>query len=150
MASKIYGDWAKVKKFTRNFPQTLKASLDEAEAKEAEEVRQAITDAIIGQELSHAPLKPDTIRRKGHSDILVDTGAFAHSFTVEDYGGDKIIYPKGNTDTGITMAELAIYHEYGTRKMPPRPTIRPVYEKMKGEVQEDLIEVVENEINKYR
>lgn len=66
------------------------------------------------------PLSPETIRRKGNSDILEDTGEFRESF---DYSVDE---ETGKAYVG-TGSELAPYHEFGVpeRGLPKRPVLGP-------------------------
>lgn len=70
-------------------------------------------------------LKPDTIKRKGSSEILVDTGALKTSLT--EPGAPYQILNMGNTEMefGSELGTAAI-HQSGapSRNIPARPMIR--------------------------
>lgn len=149
MPSKLYGDWSKVKVFTKRFPKSLHQQMEESETREASDIQKEIRDGILGQKFGHTPLKPETIERKGSSETLVDTGALANSFEVVPMGEGKAIVPVGQSDSGLSMSELMTIHEYGTQKIPARPVVRPTYDKVTEEVQKDVSKDVEKEIAKY-
>lgn len=76
------------------------------------------------------PLSQETIRRKGHDDILIDSGEMRDSF-------------QSDVDRGAMEARLGsndrklVYHEYGTEHIPRRPVLGPAAEYMATEVLED-------------
>ena len=69
-----------------------------------------------------APLKPSTVKRKGHSRILFESGALMASLvTVGGPGNINAVSERGllyGTDI-----EYAIFHQDGTSKMPARPPV---------------------------
>lgn len=81
-------------------------------------VQQIITSGSAGG----PPLSSSTVRTKGHSVKLVDTGDYAASIEVRvaRYKGTrtiKVMVEPSNAD----MAMLAKIHEYGTSHVPARP-----------------------------
>jgi phage gpG-like protein len=71
---------------------------------------------------SWAPLKPSTIKRKGHDRILYETGALRASLvTVGGPGNIHEVTP--STLLFGTSDQKALYHQEGTRKMPARPPV---------------------------
>lgn len=67
-----------------------------------------------------APLSEETIRRKGHNQILVDTGAMRESIDAEADRSRKIARIGSNS-------EILPYHELGVpeNNLPARPVLRP-------------------------
>lgn len=68
-----------------------------------------------------APLAPGTIRGKGHSRVLVDTGKLRDSF-------DAMLTERGDTHTLTVFStdENLKFHEFGTETMPKRPVMEPL------------------------
>lgn len=68
---------------------------------------------------SWAGLAPATIARKGHSRILVDTGAMLKAFTTPE------VYRvgSGTVQLGVSSIPYAVYHQTGTANMPARPPL---------------------------
>ena len=70
------------------------------------------------------PLKPETIKRKGSSKALIDTGTLRASITHKVHSNYAEVGPFG--------VKYAVFQEYGTRYIPPRPFLRPaLYENVK-------------------
>lgn len=85
---------------------------------------------------SWAPLKPSTIKRKGHDRILVDKGDLMRSLTV--VGGPGNIH--GVTPTTMvfgTSDPKALFHQEGTSKMVARQPVG-----MSQETEDKLVESV--------
>lgn len=74
--------------------------------------------------LPWAPLAPETIRRKGNTDILIDTGEMKDDTEVAVDRGSMAARVGPTTDRS---AEILSYHEYGvpSRGMPARPVLAP-------------------------
>lgn len=150
MGAKLTGDWQKLKKLANNLPKTLIQSAKEQQKVDGEFLKEDIKSYIMNQEGGHVPLKPDTVMKKGHSKTLVETGTLADSFEVEQHGLQITVSPKGSNPSGLSNSELAEIHEYGTSEIPPRPFVRPVYEKNLQKLQTNYEKVVKNEVSKYR
>lgn len=86
----------------------------------AEEKDQAFTNqsTVLGE--PWAELAPSTVKKKGFSTILVDTGALRTSLV--DIGGqDNVAAVSSHGLLYGTDVEYGIYHETGTGIMPARP-----------------------------
>lgn len=68
------------------------------------------------------PLSPSTIKKKGHSLILWETGRLAGSLTGAG-GGDQIAATSHRGLKFGTRDEKAPFHQEGTAKMPARPPV---------------------------
>lgn len=69
------------------------------------------------------PLAPSTIRRKGHSDILIESGDLRESFrwSITGTPGDSADY-----ELAIGSADPKLpFHEFGTESIPKRPVLVP-------------------------
>ncbi|QLG30174.1 phage virion morphogenesis protein (plasmid) [Halorarum halophilum] len=73
------------------------------------------TDAL-GQ--PWAELDAETVARKGHSDVLIDSGDFRDSFTYQ-------VDERRNAVAVGSNSPLIEYHEFGTQDMPRRPILQP-------------------------
>lgn len=72
---------------------------------------------------SWARLKPDTIKRKGSTRILYDTGTLEKSLTVPGAEYQVLNIGKDTLEFG-TSDPVAGLHQHGTYKMPARPVIK--------------------------
>ena len=87
---------------------------------------QFLRDRFYGKgQAEWTPLKPATIKRKGHATILVDTGDLAASVaTVIEKTPEGVIIRTPNRKhrgTNLTHAELAQVHDEGQGNVPVRP-----------------------------
>ena len=94
-------------------------------------------------------LKPNTIKKKGSSKPLIETGTLLDSISIEIKGLSFKVGPTGNNPSGLSNEEQALYHEFGTQRIPPRPFMRPSYEEVEPKLKDEICEVVSNIINKY-
>ena len=53
--------------------------------------------------------------------------------SLEEYSAQAGWFESARYDDGVPVAQVAIYNEYGTSRIPPRPFIRPTVESQKGE-----------------
>lgn len=68
-----------------------------------------------------AALKPSTVARKGHADILVETGKMGRSWQMV-IGGDYVrMWNTARSNRGGKL--YLFYHQYGTRHMAARPVM---------------------------
>lgn len=53
--------------------------------------------------------------------------------SLEEYSAQAGWFESARYDDGVPVAQVAIYNEYGTSRIPPRPFMRPTVESKKGE-----------------
>jgi hypothetical protein len=53
--------------------------------------------------------------------------------SLEEYSAQVGWFESARYDDGVPVAQVAIYNEYGTSRIPPRPFMRPTAESQKGE-----------------
>lgn len=151
MASRLTGNWKGIKLLSQNLDKDLIQNSKEYLNKEAIEIQEEIKDSIYSQSGNWKDLKPKTIKDKGSSDILIETGQLVESIQVNQVNDLKyIIAPEGNHSSGVSNSELAVFHEYGTERIPPRPFIKPIHSVEEPEVHREVSELVGNAINKYK
>lgn len=108
-----------------------------------------IENAIVKKILSGVPPPnaPTTIRQKGSSKTLVDTGEMVghvtHRQTTE---GGQIIGEIGIFDPEV--AKRARYNEYGTRDIPARPFLRPAFDETAPKAAEEMANEIWDQIKK--
>jgi len=121
-------DLEKLKRFIDNLPAKLQKAIDLALRKSAEKIQTDLSTIFKTEGRSHnvewAPLKDIYLKekvKKGFSEKkLHRTTTLAQSFTYIVDGYQAIIG---------TPVKYAIYHEFGTRKMPARPFMKPVVDR---------------------
>lgn len=150
MSSKLTGSWRELKLFTQNFGADVQQESKKYMNNTSEEIKQAIQDTINLQTEPWVALKHDTVQRKGSSIKLKETGDLVNSIDVTSLGANKyVISPQGQHNSGLSNSEIALIHEYGTEKVPPRPFIQPVYEEYENEVPNDMEKIISKTIKKY-
>lgn len=92
------------------------------------------------------PLKPETIRRKGSSKPLIDTGRLRNSIT-HKVEGDKAL-------VGIFGGEVLVYaavHEFGSPKknIPERSFLRLGFDKNKEEIERLIDAEIEKVLRRH-
>jgi len=106
-------------------PQLILA-LDEAQEEYLEHMGKAILKQIdMGFEKgtdplgrTWEPLDPETVARKGHDDILIESGDLRDSF----------VYEVDETENAVAIGSnspLIDFHEFGTADIPRRPILQP-------------------------
>ena len=107
----------------------VEKEVDDDAKQQAEMLKQAIQSYVTGQQGGWTPLSPYTVEKKGSSTILIETGTMINSLTVDKVGeADYFIHFTG-MNAEKSNEQVAVENEYGTSKAPPRPFVRPVYEK---------------------
>jgi|GEM_PF-7035008 len=106
-------------------PQLILA-LDEAQEEYLEHMGKAILEQIdmgfdkgadpLGRPWE--PLDPETVARKGHDDILIESGDLRDSFVYHVDKGENAVAIGSNSP-------LIEFHEYGTEDIPQRPILQP-------------------------
>lgn len=150
MPSKVFGDWGKLKKLCNSLDKNIEVEVDKTLESKAEQIQNELISMIENQTGGWTPLDADTVKQKGHSKILYDTGNLVNSIEVLESGDKHIIAFTGGHDRGLSNSDLAQIHEYGTDTIPSRPIVRPVYERYKGSIPEEVSNIVEKEIKKFK
>lgn len=148
MSNSITGDWDKIQKFCNSFGKDLEKEGKKYISEQSKMVQQTVQDKIKSGEGMKA-LKPSTIAKKGSDRPLIETGTLLDSISVEINGLSFTVKPTGDNPSGLTNEQQAIYHEFGTERIPPRPFMRPSYEEVEPKLKEEISEVVSNIINRY-
>lgn len=108
-----------------------------------------IENAVVKKILSNVPPPnaTSTIRQKGSSKTLVDTGEMVghvtHRQTIE---GGQIVGEIGIFDPEV--AKRARYNEYGTRDIPARPFLRPAFDETAPKAAEEMANEIWDQIKK--
>ncbi|MFA5753281.1 MAG: HK97-gp10 family putative phage morphogenesis protein [Bacteroidales bacterium] len=108
-----------------------------------------IENAIVKKILSNVPPPnaPSTIRQKGSSKTLVDTGEMVgHVTHRQTIKSGQIIGEIGIFDPEI--AKRAMYNEYGTRDIPARPFLRPAFDETAPKAAEEMANEIWDQIKK--
>jgi hypothetical protein len=107
-------------------------SYNENLLKLAENIGMKLENSIRIKILSNIPPPniPSTIKSKGSSHTLIDTGEMLESVSHEvDFSDPELLTIKaGIFEEGI--AEYACYNEYGTNNIPTRSFIRSTYDEL--------------------
>ena len=157
MAVKRTGDWNKAKALlTNGFSQRLSLAIRKATIKNAmllvREIKRGIRDQAPGGK-QFTPLAQITIKRKGSSKALIDTGFLINSITqkiMSDQAFVGLLRTSVYKD-GENVANIGAIMEYGcTIKhpsgavivIPPRPFLHPTMKKYRNEVMQNYHEAL--------
>lgn len=91
-----------------------------------------IKEKITYSDPDWPPLKPETVKRKGSSKPLIDTGKLRNSIT-HKVEGDKAL-------VGVFAEDVSIYaevHEFGSprKNIPERSFLRKTFDEQKDEIE---------------
>lgn len=161
MAVKKFGDWGKVKaKLGDNLGARLATELRKATIKNALLLVREIQKGIVSQSPGGKPfakLAESTVKRKGSSKALIDTGFLVNAITqkiMADKAFVGLLRTAVNKD-GESMVNIGAVMEYGatikhpngaTIIIPPRPFLHPIMEEYQDEVQENYRKAVQKVI----
>lgn len=127
---RLVGQWDKLRKVFRNL--TSGNIIKEEELQNfGKAIEQRVIQHINSQDLGWSPLSQVTIRKKGHEKIFLDKRDFVKSIKVSVSKKGLLVRtimvrPEGiHTNSGLSMATLAKFLEYGTKNMVARPLWRP-------------------------
>lgn len=148
MNNSVTGDWDDIQKFCKNFGKEFEKEGSKYIEEQSKMVKDTVQRRIKNGEGMKA-LKPNTIKKKGSSKPLIETGTLLDSISIEIKGLSLKVGPTGNNPSGLSNEEQALYHEFGTQRIPPRPFMRPSYEEVEPKLKDEICEVVSNIINKY-
>lgn len=114
----------------------------------AGEVVKEHAQAQLGHYLDHggpypgepwAPLAESTLARKAHDTPLVETGELHDSIEVTASHKHAEIGVKSRIGArGIDIGDIAVWQEYGTARIPPRPFMGPALH----ENQKEIVEMI--------
>lgn len=144
MASKLYGDWGKLANLSKL--SNAKNEVKEDTLSNAKKLQAEIVSKLKSGGAEGNPLKPNTVKKKGHSTKLYDTGELADSFSIEVLGDKVFVVPKGLHKGGLTNEQLASIHENGNSEISPRPFVRPVWEANEDRIKQEVSKTVETVI----
>jgi hypothetical protein len=153
MGASLYGDWAKVRgKLEKNPGARLRAAIRTATIRNAtllvREIKKGIRDQAPGGQ-AFPPLAEVTIKRKGSSKALIDTGFLLAKITERILGDGSAFVGllRGTTNkAGGDLVNIGAVMEYGATieqangvviVIPPRPFLHPTMERYRGKVIEN-------------
>lgn len=135
---KLTRDWDKAVNFFNKIAIRLAPYFIAHLRENGEFVLEKMREHIDNQDLMWTPLSEKTVELKGgDTTILVETGELRNGLTVKRISTSKgMSFFVGASDTqthhsGMSIADLMIWIEYGTDKMPPRPLIKPTLEEVR-------------------
>lgn len=141
----ITGNWEKVIDLTSNIGQSIQKGYDKSSSKFANLVINKVRSSIksgrppSGSGVYWPPLSPKYIKRVGDHKIYNLTGLYYRSIGIHKYRSRTIIglpyrNKPGNTRSSITLNQVAIILEYGSRdgSIPPRPLWKPSLKSVGG------------------
>lgn len=139
MSAVLYGDWGRVRVWLNKI-KFLSGAGDYSEDLLAlgEVIVQRLRQHIQAQDLGWLPLSPYTEARKGFSDVYLETGEFIASLKAKVVRHGRLsmelmVSPEGkHLPSGLDMAVLAQYLEYGTSRVVARPLWRPVFQEVRS------------------
>lgn len=160
MSIRITGDWHKIARYLQAIweDKTKPIALNRLASFYERQIKQNIKSggALTGK--SFAPLAESTIRRKGSSKPLIDTGEMLNSIITEiiDDNTAFVGIKSGTRHSGgkEDTAQIAAVHEFGALipggDVPARPFIRPVLEdeKIRSEAEEIMKKAFDEEQGK--
>ena len=152
-----FGDWEKARRLlTNGFNQRLATAIRKATVKNAlllvREIKRGIRSQAPGGK-QFAPLAEVTIKRKGSSKALIDTGFLVSSITqkIMSDGAFVGLLRTSVSKNGESVANIGAILEYGATinhpsgaviVIPPRPFLHPTMEKYRDEAIENYREAL--------
>lgn len=140
-----FGDWTKAGMTLQALAKNLKPTFQARLYEDSQLILQRMVEHIDRQDLGWTPLADTTVRLKGGSTtIYVESGYLRDNLSVRKIksSDNAVTYFIGasawkTTPSGVKFSDLMIWLEYGTDKIPPRPLIRPTYEQVAKEIQDN-------------
>lgn len=105
-----------------------------------------IKEKITHSDPSWPPLKPETVKRKGSSKPLIDTGRLRNSITHKVEGDRALV--------GIFGGEVLVYaavHEFGSPKknIPERSYLRKTFDEQKEQIEKLIDAEIEKVLRRF-
>lgn len=115
---KPFGNWNEVSNVLSNLPKELESSALWGQRKAGEELVRIVKKHLAIQDLNWTPLAPSTIKRKGHSKILIDTYAYYSAIETWQKNKQRYVGVKNNkvNSKGKRIANIAAIHEIRSYK----------------------------------
>lgn len=151
MTTTLIGDWNKLANKLRSLPSDIKQGKQQGLERVGKLTVETLKGHVARQDLGWAPLDEDTIKQKGNSDILIETGSLLSNLQLQEVNQDAIFVGANSNVTypsGANMNEVLKYHEFGTEKEPPRPLVRPSYNEVQPKAKQIIKEEIINAIKK--
>ena len=159
MGSERFGNWKKVEKLlTGNLAARFQVAVYKATVKNAlilvKEIKKGIKSQAPGGQ-AFAKLAESTIKKKGSSKALIDTGFLVNAIT-QNIMGDKAFIGLLRTATnksGDEIANIGAIMEFGATInhpnggiiiIPPRPFMHPVMKQYRDEVTKNYQEAIKS------
>lgn len=148
--TKLTGDWNKLANKLTSLPSDIAQAKEQGLEKAGDETVKTIKGHLERQDLGWTPLDESTIKEKGHSKILIETGTLASSIKLTEVSKDAIFIGANDTSypNGESVNDVLKYHEFGTETEPPRPLVRPSFNEVQPKVKNMLKEEIINAIKK--
>jgi hypothetical protein len=138
----LTGDWKRAGTVLRNLATQITPIAEAKLYENGELLLEKLVGHIDAQDLAWVP-------KKDGGQVYVDTGELRGSLTVRRVkssvkgstifvGASPWMTHKGS---GLKFSDLMIYLEYGTRRIPARPLIRPTWEEMQDIVKDHMKEI---------
>ena len=116
-----------------------------------------VKETITGGRPEWPPLKESTVKRKGHSKPLIETGRLRASIT-HKVEGDMVKIGIFGSDAGDEYVKIAATHEFGTTKagkkhnviIPARPFLRPTLQENRSLIKSILERSLNEILVRYR
>lgn len=158
MASRLHGDWGRLRRITRiNKPflnEALKAELIEI----GNEILEKIVSNVVNQSLGLEPHSPN-YRHNKDGTILYLRGNWVNQLRVVDVimqQNGLVVFIGGSKDDSyqtywgesVPMDVFTDWIENGTINQPPRPVFRLTWEEIMPEYRDKIIKLLESEIMK--
>lgn len=132
----LTGDWLKASNILKTGPRRVTAAIDRALLVEAQFIRTKIVRGIRSQApggKQFKPLEAETIRKKGSSKALIDSGTLRNSITTKKTSRGVFVgvLRTSRSADGTNLANVAAVHEFGSVKVgvPARPFMQPIEDK---------------------
>lgn len=142
----LTGDWRKAGIVLKNLATQITPIASAKLYENGELLLERLQGHIDAQDL------PWVAKKKGDTPIYIETGELRDSLCVRrvksSATGSTIFVGaspwKTHKESGLKCSDLMIYLEYGTRKIPARPLVRPTWEEMRDIVKENMSEIGED------
>lgn len=142
-------EWLAVKTVLTDLDDRVRDNLRRRLLRTALKIERAMKKGIRDQAPGGVPLrslKPSTIKAKGSSKALIDTGSLLRSIQVQKAGaGDLEVFVgikrTARREDGKSQFDVALTMEFGTKdpsRIAPLPFVRPTFNAMKDEIEKDL------------
>lgn len=139
----MYGDWRKAGIILKRMSIGLYPLAEARLMQDGKLILDKMISHIELQDLDWTPLSEKTVARKGHDEIMIETGWLKDNLGVRriksTVKGSTIFIGaspwKKHKPSGEKFSDIMIYLEYGTDTQPPRPLMRPTWEEVRKDIE---------------